>query len=111
VEQGEDYDGTAWYRLKFRAPGFEGAGSIYLAFGAADESAKVWLNGKLIGEHDIGDIGWNVPFKLDVTGKLKPDMENVLAVRVFDISGGGGLWKSVKVMMKGPRPVGRGPRH
>ncbi len=99
-EQGEDYDGTAWYRLEFLAPKAKPGSPLYLAFGAADESATVWLNGKLVGVHDIGDYGWNVPFMLDVSRHIKQGARNVLAVRVFDISGGGGLWKSVKLMSK-----------
>jgi hypothetical protein len=94
-EQGWDYDGAAWYRTTFINPLPDQ--KILLAFGAADESATVYLNGKKIGAHDVGEIGWDEPFSLDVTGALKPG-ENQLTVRVFDRTGPGGLWKSVKLM-------------
>lgn len=99
-EQGEEYDGKAWYRLKFTSPAIEPGKQIFLAVGAADESAWAWLNGKSIGVHDIGGAGWTVPFALDVTSVLNPRMENALAIMVHDRGFAGGLWKSIKLMAK-----------
>src|SRR6266487_4195139 len=53
-----------------------------LHFGAVDYLADVWLNGVLIGGHEGGET----PFTLDVTDALKPDGENLLAVRVLNPS-------------------------
>jgi hypothetical protein len=66
-------------------------------FGAADENAMVWLNGEKIGEHCIGEYGWDQRFSIDVTGKLKSG-ENQLVVRVLDLGGVGGLWKGIDLM-------------
>ena len=99
-EQGEIYDGRAWYRIKFTPPAVEAGKHVFLAVGAADESARVWLNGRTIGYHDIGVPGWLTPFTMDITSALKPGAENVLAIQVRDTGGGGGLWKSVKLMVK-----------
>lgn len=100
-EQGEvEYNGRAWYRLKFKAPAVEPGRRIFLAVGAADESAWAWLNGKSVGAHDIGPVGWEDAFAVEVRGALKPDQENTLAVLVYDREGAGGLWKSVKLMVK-----------
>ncbi|MCL6518873.1 MAG: beta galactosidase jelly roll domain-containing protein [Armatimonadetes bacterium] len=98
-EQGESYDGFSWYRLKFIAPKIETGKQVFLVFGAVDESAWVWLNGNFVGKHDLGGIGWLIPFKLDITKALKPG-GNVLAVKVLDTAGAGGIWKSVKLMTK-----------
>ena len=70
---------------------------LELVFGAVDESAFVWLNGEKIGEHDVGEGGWNDRFSIPITGKLKPG-ENDLVVRVLNRTGPGGIWKSVKIM-------------
>ena len=95
-EYGEDFNGYAWYRLKFTAPAIEPGKQVFLAFGGADDSAKVWLNGLFVGEHD----GWNQPFALEVTQVLKPGQENSIAVEVKDNAGSGGIYKSVKLMVK-----------
>jgi len=99
-EQGPAYDGCAWYRRKFTAPAIDPAKRVYLCFGAADETALVWLNGRYVGKQDIGPSGWDKPFALDVTGTLLPGADNLLAVRVIDTFGGGGLWKSIKLMVE-----------
>ncbi|HTL30970.1 MAG TPA: hypothetical protein VL282_17195, partial [Tepidisphaeraceae bacterium] len=70
---------------------------IYLAFGAVDEDAQVWLNGKKIGAHELGELGWDEVFEFDVTPLLHAG-DNEVAVRVFDRTGPGGIWKSVKLL-------------
>jgi Glycosyl hydrolases family 2, sugar binding domain len=95
-EQIGDYDGIAWYRLNFTAPAIEPGKQIFMVFGAVDDSAKVWLNGKSIGEHE----GWDRAFALDVTQILKQGQTNFVAVKVMDDGGSGGIWKSVKLMVK-----------
>ena len=92
-----DYDGFAWYRIKFKMPEKMDFTSIELAFGAVDESAWVWLNGVYLGSHDIGPSGWNQPFALDCRKEAKWGEENVLVVRVQDTSSGGGIWKPISV--------------
>ena len=100
-EQIGDYNGVAWYRKKFTAPQIEPGKKVYVAIGAADDYAKVWLNGKYLGEQHLPiAIGWNVAFALDATEALKPGQENVLAVQVEYPGALGGLWKSVKLMVK-----------
>lgn len=95
-EQGKKYDGYAWYRIKFKCPNIEKGKQVYLAVGAADEEAWVWLNGKLVGTHDEG---WDTPFALDITRAIKQG-DNVLAIKVLDKMAVGGLWKSIKLMTK-----------
>lgn len=100
-EQGEPaYDGCAWYRVTFTPPAVQAGKQMFLVFGAVDEQAWVWLNGKQVGSHDKGPNGWMEPFAVDVTGAIKPGEPNVLAVKVIDTVGAGGIWKSVKVMVK-----------
>ena len=97
-EQGvPDYDGIAWYRVKFRMPPKKEGQAAELCFGAVDEAAWVWLNGKYIGQHDIGPDGWKVPFRLDVSEEILWNSENSLTVRVEDTELAGGIWKPVTV--------------
>jgi beta-mannosidase len=71
------YEGLMLYRCRFgyRLP--LGDGMISLRFGGVYYSARVWLNGVLLGEHE----GYFAPFEFDVTGILA-DGENELLVEV-----------------------------
>lgn len=91
------YDGIAWYRVKFAMPEKMKCSGVDISFGGVDESAWVWLNGKYIGQHDIGPAGWNVSFYLNIASELKWGEENLLTVRVKDTIGAGGIWKPVVI--------------
>lgn len=97
-EQGyPGYDGIAWYRVKFKMPPKVKHTTVELAFGAVDETAWVWLNGKYVGQHDLGPAGWKVPFRFDISKEILFGQENVLTVRVLDTMAAGGIWKKVHV--------------
>ncbi|MDO8589109.1 MAG: hypothetical protein Q7T82_18935 [Armatimonadota bacterium] len=91
------YDGRAWYRRSFTAPTVEPGKRVFLVFGAVDDAAKVWLNGRFLEERDAG---WDKPFTVEVTRTLQPGEDNVMAVQVIDGTGYGGIWKSVKLMVR-----------
>ena len=67
-----------WYRRTFPRPAQQGTGRVLLHFGGADQYARVWLNGTLIGEHE----GGYQPFAFDITDLLQE--ENTLLVQVWD---------------------------
>ncbi|MBX6313521.1 MAG: glycoside hydrolase family 2, partial [Isosphaeraceae bacterium] len=70
-----------WYRRIFRVPAdFPKGDRVWLHFGAVDERADVWVNGRHVAEHE----GGYTPFSADVTDALKPDGENLLVVRAYD---------------------------
>ena len=73
---------------------------LSLSFGAVDESATVYLNGTKIGEHDRGDRGWDQRFEIALGDAAAFGKTNIVAVRVHDRSGFGGIWKSVKLVSK-----------
>jgi beta-galactosidase/beta-glucuronidase len=51
-----------------------------LHFGAVDYSARVWVNGKLVAEHE----GGHTPFSADITHALKADGKQTVTVCVED---------------------------
>jgi hypothetical protein len=70
-----------WYRRTFTVPeDFPKDDRVWLRFGAVDERADVWVNGKKVAEHD----GGYTPFEADITDALKPEGPNTLVVRAFD---------------------------
>lgn len=72
---GEQYRYQRTFRLHEPVQG----GHILLHFGAADQVARVFLNGHVVGEH----TGGYLPFTLDVTSAVT-EGENVLTVEIED---------------------------
>jgi len=73
-----EYYGVAWYRRRFAvSPEWQGA-CVRVEFQAVFHSARVWVNGRPVGEHlRKGYTG----FTLDVTDALRWNEPNVLIVR------------------------------
>lgn len=92
-----DYDGVAWYQIKFNMPEKMDCNAVEIAFDGVDESAWVWLNGVYLGAHDIGPEGWKEPFAVDCRKEILWGRENVLTVRVFDAAYAGGIYKPIRV--------------
>lgn len=99
-KHGRDYDGWAWYRVRFRLPAEEKGKPVSLVFGAVDEDAKVWVNGQYAGAHPfVKPEDWKTPFEIDITRHVRFGKEdNTLAVRVLDNRGAGGIWRPVWVV-------------
>ena len=74
-----DYRGAGWYQCSLTMPA-EWAGSPWLCFGAVDWCARVWVNGRFIGEH----FGGYTPFAIDLSGHAAPSVPVTLTVRVWD---------------------------
>jgi len=91
------YNGAAWYRKSFALPAKPEQVGTDIVFGAANQSAWVWINGQYVGQHDIGPDGWNKPFAIDVSDTLKWGQENQITVRVIGSWPGGGIWKPVNL--------------
>ena len=96
-----------WYRIKLplTKKQLEGKKHLYLHFGAADEDAYVYLNGRMIFEHSGATTGlpiediWTTPFSVPLKSDFNRNGENWLVVRVRNTSGMGGLWKPVHVVL------------
>jgi beta-glucuronidase len=75
--------GVGWYRKEFRLPRAAGKRRYLwrIRFESVNNQARVWLNGRLLGQHAPGYL----PFELDLRG-LKPG-RNRLVVRVSSMRG------------------------
>jgi hypothetical protein len=95
-EHAKDYDGLAFYRVGFQVPADLRGRRLYLLFGAVDESATVWVNGELVGEHPfVNPDDWTTPFAMQFTDVARFGEQNTVVVQVEDRSGAGGVWKPV----------------
>ena len=71
---------VVWYRRVFQVEGGAASGRLLLHFGAVDYRASVWVNGRLVAEHE----GGHTPFTADITAALSAGAEQVLVVRAED---------------------------
>lgn len=94
------YDGEAWYRTRFTlAPEALARWSnapLAVLLGAIDDADETYLNGRRIGatgEFPPAQVtAWDRPRVYEFDRSLLAET-NVLAVRVSDWTGGGGIWK------------------
>lgn len=83
-----DYDGVVWFRRTFDLPDtWEGVDAT-LHLGAIDDIDTTWINGVEIGS----TVGWQIPRIYRVPASALRPGRNVVAVRVLDTGGGGGLY-------------------
>ena len=96
------YDGAAWYALPLSVPAAWKGKEIALVFGAVDESAWVYLNGKLCGTQIYkGGDDWKKPFTIRIDQAINWNGGSQrLFVRVEDNGGLGGLWRPVMLVCR-----------
>lgn len=99
--------GVAWYRKRFVAPAGDAGRRIYLDIDGAMSNSTVWLNGEQVGGWPYGYTS----FRVDLTAKLKPGAENVLAIRLDNPKDssrwypGGGIYRNVWLVKTAPLHV------
>ncbi len=120
------YDGYAWYRRSFTLPerpdGITDS-SVIAALGFIDDADQTFLNGEKIGATGsfppAFDSTWEVPREYyPPNGLLHWGAVNVLAVRMYDGTGGGGFYKGPIGLyskahlrnLSGPRGTAASPR-
>jgi sialate O-acetylesterase len=81
------FDGTVWFRHEFVVPENWPGADAMLALNHIDDEDTTWINGVEVGQsHQVdGDRNYTVPAAL-----IKPGT-NVIAIRVLDTIGEGGL--------------------
>ena len=82
-------DGQAWYRTTFMLDEVEAeAGTLLLGVGRIDDSDTTWVNGVQVGQTLMQ---YDRPRRYTVPGAVLRPGENVVAIRVTDTGGGGGI--------------------
>ena len=88
------YDGFAWYRTKFIYPDMSKGQSIYLQLGNIDDVDEVFVNGKRIGQSGSFPPRYSTAYNsnrlYNIPSAILRD-NNVIAVRVYDDLGEGGI--------------------
>ncbi len=92
------FDGVVWFRRTFDLPeSWSGAGAE-LHLGAIDDADTTWINGVEVGTTN----GWKIPRVYRVPADVLRPGHNVIAVRVLDTGGGGGLYGGGETLRLAP---------
>jgi len=88
-EQGcPGFDGTAWYRTTIELTAEEAKKAISLNLARIDDTDWVWVNGTQVGHIEQE---WNTVRTYTVGPKILKAGKNVIAIKVEDTGGGGGI--------------------
>ena len=79
-----DYMNCVWYKRELDIPADWKGKSILVHFGAVDYFARVWVNGKFVGEHR----GGYTPFSVDITDALQEEGNSIVLCAEDDTKGG-----------------------
>ena len=93
-----ELDGWAWYRLWVDIPPDWKSQHVYLSFEGVDDCYELYINGQFAGKG--GDLATrkdslNEKKSYDITGLVQPASKTLLAVRVYDWYGYGGIFRPV----------------
>lgn len=116
-----DHDGFGWYRITFKFPKGQDLENINFNLGAIDDYDQFFLNGYLIGQNgeeitQVGKLNRNFregPSGFDQTrnyylqkqdSRVNWNGSNLIAIRVFDAGGGGGLTHGNPNVIINPSP-------
>ncbi|HFI0143924.1 TPA: beta-N-acetylglucosaminidase domain-containing protein [Streptococcus suis] len=99
AESGYKLGGTGWYRKNFTVGPEVANGRVELHFDGAYMETEVFINGTSLGTHTNGYS----PFTFDLTGHVRANEENTLAVKVVNNTpssrwySGSGIYRSVQL--------------
>lgn len=84
----DGFDGIVWFRTEFELPASWQGKDVVLNLGEIDDADTTWVNG-----HEVGSTnGWNQKRNYKIDAKHLKTGRNVIAIRVFDGNGGGGIY-------------------
>ena len=88
------FDGVVWFRKTFILPEHWQNQELTVSLGPIDDIDITWVNGTQIGSEQVynKDRVYTIP-----ASAVRPG-ENVIAIRVVDTGGGGGIWGTAEQM-------------
>lgn len=87
-----NYDGSTWFRKEIKLSELVANSKLTLCYGAPDDWDEAWVNGVKVGENKA----WNVLRKYDIPEGIAKAGKNVITLRVYDYTGGGGFMGDAK---------------
>ncbi len=83
-----DYDGLVWFRKVVEVPADWAGKDLMLHLGGIDDRDTTFFNGQRVGAQNV----WSETRTYRIPGDLVKAGRNLIAVRVLDTGGGGGLY-------------------
>ncbi|TAG07362.1 MAG: hypothetical protein EAZ42_12955 [Verrucomicrobia bacterium] len=97
-DEGWDFNGAVWFRQKVSVPLNWIGEDLEIYLGVVDDYDQTFINGTLIGATGKEtDSWWTTPRHYRIPAHLFTDRTLHIAVRVFDIWGGGGIMGKVSI--------------
>ena len=99
-----DFDGVGWFRKEVTVPDAWAGKDLMLHLGPVDDNDSTFFNGTPVGSTE----GWQAPRDYKIPGNLVKAGKNVIAVRVLDTGGGGGIYgdaAAMKLEAAGQAPI------
>lgn len=102
------YDGFAWYRITFNGQRLSKNDTYFLNIGYIDDADEVYVNGRLIGFSGSMPPKFKTAYNKERKYPITSDIidfkgENTIAIRVFDVTLGGGIIDGEIGIYKGAR--------
>jgi beta-galactosidase/beta-glucuronidase len=102
-------DGWAWYRIEVAIPESWRGRQAWLSFEGVDDIYELYVGGRLVARR--GDIAkridaFNERFSHRITEFVTPGKPCVIAIRVHDWYGSGGIFRPVTLSTAGFSPAG-----
>ena len=88
-----EFDGAIWFRKSIEIPAAMAGKDLTLNLGPIDDMDRTYFNGKLVGATEASGM-WQADRIYQVPASLVKAGTNIIAVRVLDTQGGGGIYGS-----------------
>lgn len=82
-------DGVVWFRKEITLSAEQASQNMILNLGPVDDSDYTYMNGHLVGK-TLDQ--YNVNRRYEIPSTYLKEGKNIIAVRVIDTGGGGGIW-------------------
>ena len=83
-----EFDGIVWFRKSFTVPKRWQGDDLLLHLGKIDDADTTFVNGRQVGSGNL----WNQERQYRIPSSLISDGENMIAIRVLDTGGNGGVY-------------------
>jgi hypothetical protein len=97
------YAGRAWYFTSFSLSGddYHTCDAVHLLFGGVEKECRVYINGRLVGEHKGWQDTFAIPIPRDTSGPIRWDaaVRNDLTIEVYSHAGMGGVYGHVALVL------------
>jgi sialate O-acetylesterase len=84
----DNFDGVVWFRREVDIPPQFVGKNLILHLGPVDDRDTTWVNGTRVGGMDV----YTLPRNYDVPASATQSAKALVAVRVLDTGGNGGIW-------------------